>query len=264
MGVPGILAGMSRETVGGAEVLAALEHTIGRGSARIEFCQEFSLDLDMGKSRSDPAEGGSGSPLRRLIRRLGSDLLHLSIVGALRLLGRWLRKQGPRHATGVIDFRAHQCRYHYPSDSRTVLVKGDLRSEGARGAKLSPGSPGSVSALEPLWLFDLIRGVVDAQEQTAENLDGQTCRRFAAHADLNRVAEAVPHHVALPTGMDRLDDLKQVPVDVWLDQDGHIRRIRHDMSASETSIGAVTLDLSDFGVEPPSDWFAPSLRTDAV
>ena len=115
---------------------------------------------------------------------------------------------------------------------------------------------------EPLWVFDLIRGVVDAEEQTAESLAGHTCRRFLARADLNRVTEAVPYEVAVPTGLDRLDDLKQIPVEVWLDDEGYIRRVRHTFMASRTTeIATVALDLSDFGIEP-SDWSPPSVPAD--
>ncbi len=43
------------------------------------------------------------------------------------------------------------------------------------------------------WVLEALERtrVVDARERTAKGLDGSTCRRFAAHADVNRVAEAV-------------------------------------------------------------------------
>jgi len=245
------------------ETLGALERSVGRGSARIELQLEFCFEVDIGKPRQAPPT--KGPRLRRLVRRLGSWSWRLLWSAIMRLMGRWLRKQGVNYATGVIDFRAHRCRYRHLSDSREVFVSGDSRSEVAPGGARASSGDGFASALEPVWLFDLIRGVVDAREQSeAETLDGHTCRRFAAYADLNRVAEAVSYQVAVPSGVDRLDDLKRIPVKVWLDDEGYIRRIRHRLGNVKASTGTLTLNLSEFGIELPSDWSSPSPPTDAA
>ena len=113
---------------------------------------------------------------------------------------------------------------------------------------LGPGSNarGSLAA-QRIW-------DAHAHEQAGQRLDGRTCRRFAAHADLNRVAEAVTYRTAIPEGMSRLDDLARIPVDVWLDDDGHIRRVRHTSGGANASTEISTLDLTELGTELCSDW----------
>ncbi len=68
------------------------------------------------------------------------------------------------------------------------------------------------------------------------------------------MAEAVTYRTAIPAGMSWLDDLARIPVDVWLDDDGHIRHIRHTSGGHHTPTGISTLDLIELGIEPPSDW----------
>ncbi|MDQ6776108.1 MAG: hypothetical protein M3071_07805 [Actinomycetota bacterium] len=248
---------MSQEPATGEEVLAALERTLRCGSARIEFRFQVSLD-DAFASESGSTRPRGGSVRRRLIWLVESVVSRMFEWGMPRLVKR-LSKRMAEGMVGIIDFEANRCVY-YESRSKAEMIVRDRRWHGAPGTTVEGLSAGPASALQPLWMVDLVRGVVDAREQGAELLDGRTVRRFSAHADLNRAAGAVSYEMAIPLGIDRLNDLTHIAAEVWVDDDGHIRRIRH---LSGKPISTSTLDLTEFGITLPSDWSRiPTVATD--
>jgi len=165
---------------------------------------------------------------------------------------RWVHKYAV--ATGVIEFGAHRCMYGYPGEQEAVMVSGDRSWSGTPGSAVDSLSAGKAPVEQPLWLFDLVRGVVEAREVPGVDREGGRSRRFAAIADLNRVAEAVGHHVRLPTGTKWLADLKRIPVEVWVNDDGYIRRIRLREGPLDAPMRSSTLELSEFGIELDVDW----------
>lgn len=106
------------------------------------------------------------------------------------------------------------------------------------------------------------RPVAEAHVSAEERLDGHTCRRLVAQADLNRAADAVSYELALPSGMDELGQLTRVPLELWVDAERRIRRIRYGSDASSSATMVLTLDLREFGVESPSDWSRLGLAAD--
>jgi hypothetical protein len=235
------------------EVLAALERTFGRGSARIEFSWEFSVDFEVSAWRSSWRE--PGSLVRRLGRQLGRQAAQVLWRLMLRLTRRWMRKMASQSAVGVLDFGAHRCMYGYPGKPEVTLVVGDEQWAGAPGAAVDALVASPASATQPLWLIDLARGIKEARGQGEEILKGHACRRFAGHADLNQAADAVSYPMALPMGIRQLDELTRIPVEVWIDREGLIRRIRHtDRQPHQTRPNTSTIELREFGVALPSDW----------
>ncbi|MEJ7891011.1 MAG: hypothetical protein WKF94_00025 [Solirubrobacteraceae bacterium] len=250
----------------GEEVVAALERTLRRGSARIELQNQFSpKDMLDGANREASSNSKStrsrdGSRWRRLKRRCWDVMLPHLLSGIMRLAVRWMHKIGAPYAvaTGVIEFGAHRCMYGYPGEPEAVMVSGDRSWNGTSGSAVDSLSAGKAPVEQPLWLFDLVRGVVEARELPGVDREGGRSRRFSAVADLNRVAEAVGHNVRLPTGTMWLADLKRIPVEVWVDDDGYIRRIRlregPDDALAHSSRWSSTLELSEFGIELEVDW----------
>jgi len=259
---------MSHEPVGREEVLGALEHTLARRVARIEFRHDFDFDFDMAESRSPPVR--LGSLARGLLRRPGRQSLEslLRGIGRLfmrwagklatsamrRLFKRWMGKVGAQGAVGVVDFDAHRCMYGYRGRSEATLVAGDKYWHGEPGTSVDAVSEKPALAIQPLWLLDLVRGVEEAHESGEELLHGHTRRRFVGHADLNRAADAVPYEMALPTGIGQLGQLTRLPLELWIDPERQIRRIRHTGERPDGSTITSTIDLIEFGVGLPPDW----------
>ena len=250
---------MSNESASREQLLSAIERTIGSESARIEFRLELSFPEDFGAPESSAGRRNDGSAVDRLKRQFGSAFWRAFAWGVRRLVDRWSRQMAAQHQVGVIDFAGHRCMYGPYKVSRqkeeAVLVVEDRLWRGAPGTAVARRAGESASALQPLWLVDLVRGVADARVQGEEVLDGHRCRRFAAHADLNRAAESLSYQMALPpAGISRLGELKEVPVELWVDHDGYIRRIRHTAGGRSAGLNTTILDLSEFGIQLPLDW----------
>lgn len=193
-----------------------------------------------------------GSVRSRVTWLVGSVLRRIFNWGMSRVLKRLSRTMAEGVA-GIIDFEANRCVY-YPAPSKAEKIVGDRRWYGAPGATVDGLVASPASELPPLWLVDLLRGVVDARQQGAETLDGHTARRFLAHADLNRAAEAISYQMAVSSDMDQGVDLTHMAVEVWVDDDDYIRRIRHASGNPGRSMFTSTLDLTELGIALPSDW----------
>lgn len=219
------------------EVLSAHERTVRRGSARIAFRLHVSDHYEDFPSRF-PSMG---------------PVFGRVLPWSMRLLMRRLSKVTAVPMLGVVDLQAHRCVY-YSSSSMATLIVGDRRWYAAPGTTVDELSARATSVTQPLWLFDLVGGVVDATEQAPEDLSGRATRRFSAHADLNRAAEAASYEIAAPPEMEHTGDLTRIPVAVCVDHDGYIRRIRYIFPGSANLQSTSTLDVMEFGVALPSDW----------
>lgn len=238
-----------------SQVVEALERTFESGSARLQLRFESRWPDDFCASPFRSA-GETGDPVaRRLWRWLGAVALRAFIWGSRRVMDRW-SKTAAQPQLGVIDFAAHRCMYGPVKVSKereeAVLVVEDRYWSGAPGEEIDRLSVKTASAYQPLWLLNLLRGVVDAEERGADFLHGQTCAHFGAQVDLLRAADGLAYDVALPPpGVNQLQELKKIPVEVWIDGDGYVRRARHT-AAGGTSV--LTLDLTEFGISLPCDW----------
>ena len=241
---------------GHQQVLNALECTHASGSARIEFQFRFDFSEDFLSDDRTTTRRQAGSAFQRARRWLSARAWRGFLWGTWRVLDRWTRAMAAERQRGVIDFGAQRCMYgpYRVSKQReeAVLVVKDKLWKGAPGARVERLSADAASTYQPLWLVDLVRGVTEVTSQARGVLDGDPCTCFDARADLIRAGEAAGYDLALPSGVGRLEDLKKVPVEVWVNDGGHIRRIRHTGPVPAKS--TVTLDLSAFGVELPSDW----------
>src|SRR5918996_2161386 len=102
-----------------------------------------------------------------------------------------------------------------------------------------------------LWLAALHPDVTTLGE---DEVRGVPTTRYRAQVDLERLEEQAPPgredewRAYVETLQGRLG-VEAVPVEIWVDGDGLIRRLRHEYAfAAEGSTIAVTMELYDFGV----------------
>lgn len=234
------------------DVLGALERTLLRGSAQIAFRYDPGPpDLP---PPGAPAPRREGSPLWRHATRVVG---HVAGEAVVRVVHRGMAHASgvmTKGATGIVDFSAGRSVHCHDGRSGVTLIAADRAWYGAPGTPVARLSARRASAPHPLWMVDVLRGVVDAAEHGLEELDGRPTRRFSAHADLTRAADAVPHRMAIPAGSVDLDELKRLALEIWVDDDGCIRRIRHTSEAPTGATNTTTLDLTELGIALPSDW----------
>jgi hypothetical protein len=151
---------------------------------------------------------------------------------------------------GAIDFAG--ARAAVGGRLMASVVVGDREWIGPAGRSVARGREHKAWAGSPLWLFDLCRGIVAAEETAGGEVAGDRCRGYAARADLARVSGTVPYDVAPRPVWGSADDLTRVEFEVWIDDAGRIRRVRAGSGVANVER---TLDLHDFGVAlPPAYW----------
>jgi hypothetical protein len=122
------------------------------------------------------------------------------------------------------------------------------------------GQPG-VDTSNPTTAIEYLRGVSDSiTEQGTETVRGVRTRRLRAEIDLAKTAERLGG-----AARSRVQALSQLgvdtlPIDVWIDDQGHVRREFFTMDVSQGGQRvkvAMTMELFDFGVQvdvqPPPD-----------
>ena len=138
--------------------------------------------------------------------------------------------------------------------SRDKWVKLDLAQLGEQQGidlnSLASTSPTPASALEYL------RGSGDVREVGSESVGGVDTTHYKVKVDLRRAA-------ARSTGSERqslnrviqASGVKKLPIDVWVDGKGYIRRVQYAQKAGASKPVQITMNLHDYGapvtVKPP-------------
>lgn len=122
---------------------------------------------------------------------------------------------------------------------------------------------------DPAKSMEMLRGVSgDVEEVGTEEIRGEPTTHYRATMDLEKAAEQAPDE-ARATIRYQIDQLgtSTVPVDVWIDEEGRLRRQTFDMDLSNIEGAGVEgapqamrmeMELFDFGTEveiepPPED-----------
>ena len=139
----------------------------------------------------------------------------------------------------------------------TAWVK--LRAEDMAGAGANQFS--QLSTTDPARGLEMLRGASDdVREVGAEDVRGTPTTHYSATVDLERAIDEAPEkaRAALQQQMDMLGT-KTIPVDVWIDEQGLVRRqtVTMDLSKMAQQAGAgqtptemkMTLELYDFGTD---------------
>ena len=164
-------------------------------------------------------------------------------------------------------FADHVVYYRLPAEMGPLAgdkswVKIDLEALGkASGSNLDALAQGNQT--DPGQYLRWLKATgADVEEIGTESVRGVETTHYRASVDLDKVVETAAPEVrgATRAWIDRLKselDSDVVPIDVWVDGDGLVRRIRQEYEIRDTKT-EITLELYDFGVEvdakaPPPD-----------
>jgi len=214
-------------------IARGLDATLAAGTARIELTIAHELP-SMPASAPSPALMFP-APVRPLARRIGRRVERAML--------------GPRRADGLIDLRRRIVALDF--GRRADLIDGGRSWSGMSGAE-RPARSGSADWQQPLWLLDLLRGVVAAEARGTEPVAGAACLRLAATADLIRASRAAPGPMAVPFAPSYAA-LGRLPAECWLDGAPLVRRLHTELEQHSGSV-AVTVDFVEFGVPVPHEW----------
>ena len=238
------------EPAGGAEaareIFACAERTLAAPSARIELRREL---------RFQQAERPRPPGWRGNVLRVADKTGRLLIGAGWRFATRRGANRGLAFGQMVGEGIAE------PAQRRYMIDFGSFAKLHTGGKTFAGGSGRSVQALDPwpvgemvgdvFWLLRLLPGTTDASPDGTETIRGTACRRFAAHVDMER-ASAASGEGLRPPQVDRFEELRALPVTVWIDEQ-HVRRIRFEHGRQPRDLA--TLDLWEVGVPAGGlDW----------
>lgn len=153
-----------------------------------------------------------------------------------------------------------------PGAAPTPWLKVDAAAV-ARRSGVDVGGLRELGDNDPTTALNFLRGVSEEVDEVGEErLRGVETTRYRAVVDLTEAARETPEGLdaGIARFMERLGT-SALPVDVWVDREGRLRKLRYrvDLSATGRAEGGsgvivTTLELYGFGVrvdvrEPPAD-----------
>lgn len=116
-----------------------------------------------------------------------------------------------------------------------------------------------LSGTDPTQSLDLLRAAgTDFREVGEEEVRGVATTHYQGTVDLEKVVEQVPEEARESyRRLLELSDQTEIPIEVWIDEDGLTRRVRYEQTLGDGTTMDLTQEYFDFGVEvdvePPPD-----------
>jgi hypothetical protein len=153
---------------------------------------------------------------------------------------------------GRIDFRNERSVYAHADDEWMFLAPG-LVLDGEPGAWYACGTDSdALTEDDPFWLLALIAATVEATDEGPQAISGSPCVRYIAMADQALASSnCIRPFKRMRAAADERAD--QIPIEVWLDTQGRIRRVRLHRGRAVTR-----MQLLNFDGVPPIDVPGPS------
>ena len=155
---------------------------------------------------------------------------------------------------------------HFPSEMGPLpggktWVKMDLEKMGQQ-AGVDLGQLMQAGQNDPSQGLDFLRGVSDVQAVGDEDVRGVPTTHYTGVVDLQSLGEKSPELKAQIDQLIERSGISRVPVEVWIDDDGFVRRMKQSFEGNGTlqtkMTMTMTMELYDFGTdvsveEPPAD-----------
>jgi hypothetical protein len=132
----------------------------------------------------------------------------------------------------------------------------------AQAARASGGSLSSFDDADPQqWLRQLLVSS-DTQKLGTDTVQGEQMTHYSLRIDLSKLAQVPADKRAAVQGAPAQLDMKKIPVDVWVDSQGLVRRESISSTLGKAASGnsslTLTMNMSDFGTTssitaPPAD-----------
>jgi hypothetical protein len=149
---------------------------------------------------------------------------------------------------------------HSPVFSSVAGGKSWLLIKGSAWGDL-PGSDalaGAGMSFGPKQQLDALESVSDGVSVVGhEPVNGVSTTHYSASIDIGKVTGQLPDKLREVVG-DAMDGLSAMPVDVWVDDQGLLRREQSTFTLGPLGSMSMTIDFSDYGTHPQIDLPAES------
>jgi hypothetical protein len=120
----------------------------------------------------------------------------------------------------------------------------------------------SVGGNDPRRMLEYLRSATDLEEVGEDTVRGVATTRYRGSLDLERAVDTLPAEqrqaAEAAMGLLKQAGLGSVPVQVWVDEDGYVRRIRQTYSYEFVGVkSSASLELDYFGFGKPVDVTVP-------
>ena len=129
-------------------------------------------------------------------------------------------------------------------------LRGDAFDQFAHGkwVRIKDNDPNfELGQSDPSQMLRYLRATSNVKEVGKESIRGVETTRYAARLQVDKVADRVsPEAARALRQMTKTLGTKQIPMDVWVDSDGLVRRVKLDWHPKSATF-VMALDLFDFG-----------------
>jgi hypothetical protein len=142
-------------------------------------------------------------------------------------------------------------------------VKLDV-TKAAQAAGINVSQLSSLNQTDPTQLLDYLRASSgDVHTVGGESLNGVSTTHYHATLQLSRILDRLPssQQVAAKAALEKLGQTGAIPMDVWVDLQGRVRRLQMSIGAGVPAVGAgtagvnvggtITMDFTSYGPVPP-------------
>src|SRR5918912_1076020 len=163
-------------------------------------------------------------------------------------------KSGGEHMT----FRVH---VKLPGNGGSFVVNGsgdfDSAKNRGRAMGIDLNSLMQSSTGDPTQMLRYLESAsTGVQKIGAETVTGAATTHYSSVVDLDKLAQARPHEKSSIRRLEQLTGVHDIPVDVWVDGDGYVRKLKESLTTPAPQMKMViSLQLSAFGkhvtISPP-------------
>jgi hypothetical protein len=159
-----------------------------------------------------------------------------------------------RGPLGAIDFANQRCLVSQGDEEEWILLAPGCEYFGAPGDwEEEARDDDTLGDAEPFWLLELLAAAVEATREGEESVLGAHCERYSVISSFALATRQSQRPIAPPSGA---LDLERLATDVWLDDEGLIRRAFFHGDHT-----LMMLEMGDFGSPDPIELPGPDELT---
>jgi hypothetical protein len=160
-----------------------------------------------------------------------------------------MRMTMPSELLGMKGVDSRDVTFEAIGDGRFFYFRGGPYSElaGGKWVRVRDDARGiNLGKHDPSQMLEYLRATSEVEEIGEETIRGVATKHYEARIQLDRFAERVSPEVARAFRQVTQGARKEIPLEVWIDDDGLVRRLTMDWNAIGSSY-AFEMELFDFG-----------------
>jgi len=123
----------------------------------------------------------------------------------------------------------------------------------------------SLGQNDPTQVLEYLRATSEVEEQGTDTVRGVSTTHYTARIQIDKIADRVTADTARALRqLSKTLGTNEIPMDVWVDDGGLVRRVKMDWSTNTTGSFVITMDIFDYGdvtIDVPAESETTDLST---